>query len=453
MRALAKGVGCMWLIRRHSEDVICFGLLILILSALVVFYAVKQPRISAGAGRGDDGVVYAAVAEAFSQDEKAYGSAPFVYRIGVPLAVTAMSRVFDTTIDDSFLYLNIACVYAVVATIYVLARHFLSPLLSLLTCVVFILPFHAPPRFCFFYPVYVDPPWLFLVYLSMVLLERYNPSSKCYVLLISAATFLATLVRETGLLIPLTLFLSTYAVRQYLSIELFLGLPVRPSRLDRDAGPRQALLNCALLFGTAIVAILLTRLTAQSTIPYAFLDAAVMSLSRQSLLYYTQAMFVAFGPLLALILVRPGAVIRHFGENPHHLVFTVLVIVLSLVGGVNTVRFLYWCSPLVFILVFKNLETMTSDLLALRSKRRRHLGLLLLGMLFVMQVLNAHPFEGFYSDYQMWKEWGGLQFVSPRPLLVFCYVSTLVATVLAFRWIGLYGRAEPTQTRSKANGR
>lgn len=413
--------------------------LLVLLTAQLFVYSREQPQIAIGNGRGDDGITYGKVADAFLADERPVGDAPFVYRIGVPWLASIVSRSVHTPIDESFRLINIIALYILALLMYRLALRFCAPVFASFVCALYMLPFYGNARLVYFYPVLVDTPWMVLLVLSLIIMTR-DALSVWSVVALSIISFCATLMRETGVLIPFTFLLSLYPVRRLFSVEVFVGRLPEPIMSERGVSTPRLLIYGLIPLSAALLGIVLSRQAVMAIGTYSFLSAALESARANNLWHLTISVFLAFGgPMLALLVIKPEVASDQLRATPQCLVLLALIVIVSYFGGVNTVRFLSWASPVVLLLVCRSLQVAVSELWENRSYVQGVIiALMLLGVVSY-EVASLHPFEGYYRDYAAWAKWGGLQFSSLEPGILAGYLAVSIAAIFVWRWFGSTG--------------
>jgi hypothetical protein len=147
---------------RHGkkiELVIRLALFLLINWTSLIF----QDPISLNGGQGWDGVSYVKVARQLAAHQTPGADAPFVYRIGTPLLV---SIYFENDILFGFKVINlIANLITTVLFVFWLRLNLNDWKIRLLLTALFLLMWHGPIRFVYYYAAYTDP-WLFVALLS-----------------------------------------------------------------------------------------------------------------------------------------------------------------------------------------------------------------------------------------------------------------------------------------------
>lgn len=410
--------------------------LLIFLSLQLGIYARNQPQIAENNGRGGDGFFYGRLAEQFRQGSAPRTDAPFVYRVGVPWLAGRIALVAGISIDQAFQAINFLSLVALIFLIYFLGLRYCSPQYAALAAILYLLPFYSYARLLFFFPVLVDAPWLALMLAGLVIMTGWRVTTSSF-LTLCLITFLATLIRETSLILPLSFLLSRTSVRRIFSLELLLGQPVTRTFREPEADNLRDLLFGLALLGAYGLGAFFTHRVSMATGEYSFRSAMLDSITYNALWYLVVSFCLAYGgPLLSTLIIEKRTVTRYFQEYPEFLAFTILTLILSYLGGINTVRFMAWASPIILILICCCLESMLSRIRVMAPSSKIILSMMIwLCLSYYFYML--HPFEGYFPDFTAWIEWGGLQFASMRSLPpVLWGVALMLAMVLLWRWIG-----------------
>jgi hypothetical protein len=401
-------------------------------------FSSAQPRIAAGHGRGDDGVVYGRVADQMLSGLPIRGAAPFVYRIGGSWIAAQYARAFELSVDDAFQETSLLMAGTVLLLIYWMALDFSSPVFAAVAACLYTLPWWSYARCVWFYPALNDLPWMIIVIVALRWLVRWpshdHPPSIARVVGFAVLCFLACLMRETGVVLPLVFLLSRLWVRSLVSLEVLIGDEVRaPPPSARSIGRDVAL--ASFFFVAAGAGIALTRQMVTATGNYRFSVAALESIQRNTLWHFALSAFLAAGgPLVALPVVYHRYLRGRLRHTPWVLPFCGCVVALSYLGGANTLRFLSWASPVVLVLLAHLAEKLWLEPLTKAGKRVCR-GFLLASL--VLYLGMVHPFSGYFQDYTAWIQWGGLQFsaFTSAQAIVPCLGLALLFTFVARSWI------------------
>jgi hypothetical protein len=379
------------------RKVLCLAGLFVLVSVQLAIYARYQPQIAMGNGRGDDGVFYGLMAEQAAQGRPLQADAPFVYRIGTPWLVGQLSRWTPLSVDEAFRAVNLVGYFVLILLLYLLALRFCSPPYAAFVCLLYSLPFYGYARVIFFYPVHVDTLWYILVLGALLLMLRSHcgPGTLALLVLLSV---LATLVRETGIVIPLIFLLSRDPFRR-----LFAGPPAG------DSTRRLELMGGLAMLAGSLLAIGLTHLVVEPTGAYTFLAAASESVRLNAVWHVVVAFYLGCGgALLGVFLIQLRPTGLFFRTHPELSAFAALFFLLAFVGGVDTVRFFSWAAPALLIAIAVGVESLVVEARTVQPAIR-FLRYGLLVALLTVSLLTLHPFGGYYDDYSDWLMWGGMQ--------------------------------------------
>ncbi|MGH9384849.1 MAG: hypothetical protein ACRD2N_11240 [Vicinamibacterales bacterium] len=267
---------------------------------------------------------------------------PFVYRIAVPWVAS-----FATwpQIDEylPFLILNITSAFAVAMLLLVWLRRFVaSPFVRVLMVAVFLFAWHGPARFTYFYPVYVDPPFMVAVMAALILLDSRETTAIRTTALV-LVVFIGTLVRESMLLVAVAAMAAPG--------PLHAGAPWRT--VARRLAPMAA----------AGAALAFTRSVGVLSAPYSPFSEPLAMLERKPVFTWVLGWFFTFGPPVVALIVANG---RRFMEicrgRPHVALFFAGCLVASYVGGTDTERIAAWAAPVVYAAAGRSIERFATAL-------------------------------------------------------------------------------------------
>lgn len=309
---------------------------------------------------------YFLMTQQLAAGETVTAAAPYAYR---KLAPWIVAQCCAGDIQRGFLFLNLAAGAALAVLLALWLRGFMqSAGIRLLIVAAFALQWHAPLRFAFYYPVYIDP--LFQVFLLAALIvgERLtNPSTAAagaaYVMLVAAGTY----AREVMLVVPVCALAGAVALR----------------RAPRSyAWP-------ALALAAGIAALMAARVNTDPVGGYRFLDAIALHLANKPIESLALVWFIAFGPLLAVVLFDWRATLAFLSRRLDLALMPLAFVVLSYIGGHDTERYLFWAMPIVYLLIAQSIERhralVSAPVVA---------GLLLVGQVLSQRVLWPVPDPG-----------------------------------------------------------
>jgi len=314
-------------------DLLCAIGLFMAVNALAM--AFQQP-ITWNDGWGfDDGIFYQQVADQFAHGRPIVGQAPFVYRIGTPVLAAVLA---PGNLMLGFKLCNVlANLAATVLMVIWLRRHVPSPALRVGLVALFLTHWLGPVRSVWFYPAISDP-WLFaFLFGGLILIDRYRASgSRRDLLLLAALSFVGSAFREVVLVVALALPFAHGPLLPWRGVPAFL----------RQLRPLTFLPLAAGLLGLLLV----RRYVAQEN-DYAFAATALGWLYAKPPATLLLGVFNAFGPLLFLIVWNWRGAWRHLTMNQHLLVYLAAMVMLAWMGGMDNERLMYWCMPVVYLLL------------------------------------------------------------------------------------------------------
>jgi hypothetical protein len=400
------------------------GLLVVltVFFAQMLIYSLYQPQIRYGNGRGDDGITYGSMAEQILAGQPITGSAPFVYRLGASWIAAKYSHIRNVSVDQAFRETNSMMMFAALVLLYLAAIRFAGPAFAALATILFSLPWWSYTRMIWFYPVLNDLPFLLLMFIALAIILWWplNTFPKWRIVALTCLCFITPIMRETGLLVPVIYIASRTWFRRHISLEVITGDDIVQPLPSLGVVKKEVALGIFFI-SLSIGGILLTRLLADNSAEFAiggsrytFFSAAMESIRSNTIWHFAMSFFLAYGgPLIALFVVYHRYWRARLQQAPVLIVYWGAVLLLSLLGGVNTLRFLSWASPVALVLI-AHLAHRLWVAPATTPWRFAMRGTLLLNLGYY--ILMIHPFGGYFDTYDAWVDWGGLQFSSIRSI-------------------------------------
>lgn len=302
---------------------------------LIPIYILTQPRLAFKNGSPYDAGVYLRMAEQVHAGEPISGPGPFVYRIGLPWLV---GTCFAHQPLAGFQILNIAFGLLTLALLIRLAqtqcRHrFPVAVVALLWCAN---P-QSPFRMHAFYPCLTDAPALCCMLFVLVISQEVKEWHGALAVGMGLVSFTGVLFREIALLAPVA--------------GLFAHTVVLSKNKGLAIGSLRQLAWHALPCLAAAAAWATTRWLAHPADAWSSLAQIRISADR-IMNYpgiYAMAIFSAHGPSLLAIFSNLKPVARYFMTHQHWLVYGGGILLLALIGGNHTDRFMYWGFPAVLL--------------------------------------------------------------------------------------------------------
>ena len=319
--------------------------LLLFILVNAVSQALQRP-ISHNNGQGWDGKEYFSVAEQFSRHQKPVAKAPYVFRIGTPLLVSVF---FKNDLFLGFKLINISGnLFAVILFVIWLRLYLNRRKTRILLTTFFVLMWHGPIRFVYYYPCFTDP-WLFTFLLAgLIGINRIQARPVVARKLFLAVTaILGVVFREIALIIPVSFLVATNPVRQYR--DFFSWALCKGVFRSAFRPPVMILIGCVFTF-------LLIKFAVSQNNSYSFIKTAVNWAYDKPLLTYLHAWFIAFGPVIVAAIYHWRGSLNFLIQNQFMLVYVLCFAVLGWIGGTDTERILFWGMPVVYLLIGKAME-------------------------------------------------------------------------------------------------
>lgn len=334
---------------KTRERAIEIVVILLVFLVANVASQVWQTPISHGGGKGWDGVIYFEVAKQFSEGKLPQTLAPYVYRVGIPFLVALF---FKGDLLLGFKVINVVGNLITTILLVLWLRPYIDNWkLRALLVTLFLIQWHGPVRFVYFYPALPDP-WLFPILLVGLIGIQRIASRPGFVTIcgLGLVAFVGVLVREVAFVIPVALLFATNPIpplREALSALTTLQI----SRVVKR--PPIAFL-IPLAFGA--LGFLVARVIASQTNAYSFLYASLDWAYKKQLLAYLHAWFIAYGPVIALLVYNWRRVFAFLSANQYLCIYLLAFAVLAWIGGAETERYLFWAMPVVYLLVGISME-------------------------------------------------------------------------------------------------
>lgn len=312
-----------------------------------------------------DAVQYYLVASQLAAGQVPAAEAPYVYRLGLPWLV---AQFWPADPARGFFLINLGCGLAIAALLSVWLRSGVERWpVRLALVALFAGAWHAPIRYVHFNGGYVDPPFLVLVLVGLLMLQAtWNAAKPSQVAAFTALVAVGAFIRETMLMLP--------------AAAMLLGNPLQAPLAVGEALRRMRwFLLVPIAAGVVVIAITHAMVVADTTRSF---FAAALQWIRKPPTSYALAWFTAYGPVLALLAFDWRQVAADLRERQHLAGFLLLCAVLGYFGGSDTERFVFWAMPVVYLLIGRSFE------------RHQHLfgGMLLGAGLLAAQAISARIF-------------------------------------------------------------
>lgn len=341
----------------------------------VLSHTLQHP-ISFNNGQGFDGVEYFKVAEQLANHRLPNANAPFVYRIGTPLIV---SLFFGSDLLLGFKIINIAGnLLASVLFVFWLRLYLNDWKTRVLLETLFLVMWLGPVRFVYYYPAYVDP-WLFVSLLAgLIGIQKTQANATVVrICLLGLVVFLGVIFREVVLVIPFAFLFS----KNFLNLSG--GISYALANLQVKQIRKSIPLTFFLPLGFGIIGLLIIKLTVTQNNAYSFFRAAAEMTYQKTFSKYLHAWFITFGPIIFIPIYYWRSVFSFLAKNQFMLIYLIGFSILAWIGGYDTERFLFWGSPVVYLIIGRLIEdnAISAKLFSLE-----------LTILFVLQLISERVF-------------------------------------------------------------
>ena len=278
---------------------------------------------------------YFQMAQQLAAGEQVTTAAPYAYRLLTPWLVATCCA---GDIQRGFLVVNLLCGVALSVLLIYWLRHFVSHAgIRVLIAAACALQWHAPLRFVFYYPAYVDPLFQVFMVAALIAAERLVSGSSisagaAYTLFVAAGT----LARETMLILPASTLIGFAITR----------------------GPAAALRArwAAMAMAAGAITFIGARAAVDPRGGYRFLDAIALHLTNKPVESLLLVSFISFGPMIAVVVYDWRATWAFVRQRVDLALVPVLCIGLAYVGGHDTERYFFWAMPVVYLLIAQSLE-------------------------------------------------------------------------------------------------
>ncbi len=321
-----------------------FGLVTILFILINVTCQITQPEITYNLHKGWDGAFYYDLAKQFSAGLDLRTDSPFVFRPGTPFLVSLLSQ-GDLLI--SFKIVNIAGNFISVILLVILLRFFILNMGIRITLIaLFMLNWISPVRFVYFYPCLTDS-WLFVFLISgLILIQRYRNKKSVFLFFsITLVSAIGVFFRDTAMIIPIA--------------SIFVVNPIATDSGWKRILSNRNILQCIksipftayLPLIAGIFTYWMIHFNVKPTNSYDFLFFAVKWFLNKPVWIYILGWFIAFGPILIILLYHLPWLGKFLKTNQSLLVYLLGLATLAWMGGTDTERIIFWASPAVLILL------------------------------------------------------------------------------------------------------
>lgn len=270
---------------------------------------------------------------------------PFIYHAGAPPLASFVS---PPDLFRAFRIVNITgCAVACVLLVFWLRSYVQDWRVRVILVTLFLIQWDAPLRLLYHTPVHVDA-WLFVFVLAGLLILRSYVARPSVGKLAAFTTVsvVGAYFRDATLFVPL----AAIAAR-----SLFIKDAARHWHWQWPAWQ-----NCV-PFACAFLAFLSTRLIGHQIdtdhYQYSFLGQIYRFLYEKPVLSYIHSWFLAFGPVLFILLYDWRKAREFLRQEQWLALFLVAGMGFGFVGGTDTERLQYWSMPCVYVLLGRAMES------------------------------------------------------------------------------------------------
>lgn len=348
------------------------SIIIVLLStfAILFTYGLFQKSLKVNEGKGYDGVYYYQITEQFAKNEKITSYAPFIYRLGTPFLV---SIIFE---DYIFGFKAINLVFSVILSIliYLLASLYLENKIAILTAFFYQLHWISGVRYILFDPMGTDYIALTFIYLCLYMISK---KINNYILWVTLISSIGVFFREIALIPMIILIYNRYKDNNYkwsfinLKNIYLVILFIIPFSI-------YALINLSEIFN-----IFLTK-----TNDYNSITSAVRWIYIKGIGQFIHSFFNVYGLLLIIPFIFYNK-LKEFKNQFELQYFTlIIIIILALIGGSDTERFIAWGLPIFLIITIK-------IIIETKYYKSRVFYYIMLTMILTYRLFWISPFDNF----------------------------------------------------------
>lgn len=336
---------------------------------IAILYWQYQPVIILHNGHPWDSDVYYQMAQQIATNKPLIGEKPFIYRLGTPFLV---GKLFPNHIMLGFLTLSTGfSVGILIATTIILKRYIQSFYIVAALLGLLIMNPSGPVRFYRFMPVFTDASALFfiLTIFALATAQKKTPSIHSLILVLS---IIGAAFREIVLIAPLSLLIERYYWRH-------------------TANLTNNNLSISWLIASAISGlwvIIATHTLVTAIGDYTFFSHALYSIHRQFTNpdIFIVAAFEIYGPVLLILLLNLRQSARIIAQYPYLVCYTLLIMILVILGGTHTDRFVFWAFLPILLMLGLLIESY-------RMNTRHYLTMLFWSILTITQLFAFRAFQ------------------------------------------------------------
>lgn len=312
------------------------NLIIVLLANLLILilYSQFQKSLEVNDGKGYDGKYYYELTEQLQNNEKLDTKEPFKNRVGTPLLVSLM---FDDIIFG-FKFINILFSIALSLLIFLLANIFLNNYLAIAISVIYQLHWVSGIRYILFDPMGTDYIPLFLIYLSLYIILK-NPKHKYSILILISS--IGVIFREIAILPLIALLIYDIYNKEF---------TITWKKVDFKLFSR--LFDLFIPIGVYALTLFFIN-DFEFNSKHSTLENAVKWLYIKGIGQYLHSVFNVVGLFLVIPIVFRNQLKALDDKYKLLIITSILILLLSIIGGSDTERFIAWGLPLYSIIIVK----------------------------------------------------------------------------------------------------
>lgn len=345
-----------------------YGVAIFI-SSIAILYWHCQPVVTLHEGHPWDSDVYYQMAQQVAAGKPLIGEKPFIYRLGTPFLV---GKLFPDNIMLGFLALSTGfSVGILITTAIILKRYIQSFYIVMALLGLLIINPSGPVRFYRFMPVFTDASALFFILTIFALATAQKKTISTHVVIL-ALSIIGVAFREIVLIAPLSLLIE----RCYW----------QHNADSTNHKPGIVWLMASVIGGLWVI--IATHSTVTAIGNYTFLSHALYSIHRQLTNpdIFIVAACAIYGPVLLILLLSPRQSIHIIAQYPYLVCYTILIMLLVILGGTHTDRFVFWAFLPISLILGLLIENY-------RINSRNYLAMLFWAVLTITQLFAFRTFQ------------------------------------------------------------
>jgi len=292
--------------------------------------------------RGSDGKEYYDTAEQIAAGKTITAEVPYAYRIALPWLV---GKTFPHDLAQGFRTYNVIAAAASTALLFQLLLAFgIRPGTAVISTTLYVATWIGPARFVYFYPEYVDPPYIAIATGALLLIHTIRRRfSWSLVTWLCALCFVGAFVRTEAMLFPALSF-----------VVVNFSLAGRAEGEEGERPVPAAAIALPLL--TTVAGLFLVRHIHMEPRRVIGQEGFWQLLQNKPLFILPLSFFLTFGPVIAVVVYDWRLLRDMVAKHGYLFVFLGCCFATSYLGGHENERYLIWAAPVMFLLIAMALE-------------------------------------------------------------------------------------------------